>query len=172
MAGRHPAVIYSHGTVVRKLGYGINADSGHDVADFVNALVKVGYVAVAPIRQHARLDTAGRRRGAFRQKQILGGPAEEFDKAVGEGIAAIGASVAMVKARPDVDGSRVGVVGFSGGGNITLWSSLGNQDFGTIVLMSPVTLGRGGQRALARAADESRLKQIRARCFSPSGKRT
>ncbi|MGA1870910.1 MAG: hypothetical protein ACMUJM_20430 [bacterium] len=49
--GKLPAIIYNHRTFVRKLGYSEAASRGYNVNDFVKALNKEGFVAIAPIRK-------------------------------------------------------------------------------------------------------------------------
>ncbi len=41
-SAKHPAVLYSHGTFVRRMGYDEARANGYDIRDYVDALVKAG----------------------------------------------------------------------------------------------------------------------------------
>ncbi|MDO8746551.1 MAG: dienelactone hydrolase family protein [Thermodesulfovibrionales bacterium] len=133
--GKHPAIIYNHGTFVRKLGYSEASSRGYDINDFVKALNKAGFVGIAPIRKEGRLVSVTRGKA-----NIMGGPTSEWNNAVVEGLEAINAVLKYLKEQSNVDSNRIGIIGFSEGGNITLWSSLEHKDFKAIVLMSPANL--------------------------------
>ena len=72
--GKHPAVIYNHGVLVRRVGYkeaAIRNDDkrDYDVKKFVPALVENGFVAIAPIREYKRLPLTGGREPTKLHKQ-------------------------------------------------------------------------------------------------------
>lgn len=137
---KYPAVIYNHGTFVRKLGYSEASYRGYDVEDFVKALNKAGFAAIAPIRKEGRLSEIVK--GKI---DIMGGPSSEWNNSVLEGREAIKAALKYLKEQPEIDGNRLGIIGFSEGGNITLWSSFENKNFKAIVLMSPASLDRADE---------------------------
>ena len=162
--GKHPAVIYNHGTFVRKLGYSKASSRGYDVNDFVKALTKVGFAAIAPIRKQGRILTVKRGKA-----DIMGGPPSEWNNAVVEGLEAINAVLKYLKEQSNVDGNRIGIIGFSEGGNITLWSSLEHKEFKAIVLMSPANLGISDEYYFSKAL--SNLNKISAPIFLTLGKK-
>lgn len=161
---RHPAIIYNHGTVVRKLGYTDASSRGYDVNDFVKALTKAGFAAIAPIRKGGRLFSVTRER----RSDIMGGPTYEWNNAVVEGREAVKAALKYLKAQPNVDGNRIGIIGFSEGGNITLWSSFEYKDFKAIVLMSPASLDKSDEYNFLKALPQ--LDKISAPVFLTLGK--
>ncbi|MGA1870909.1 MAG: alpha/beta hydrolase family protein [bacterium] len=59
----------------------------------------------------------------------MGGPTSEWNNAVVEGLEAINSALKFLKGQPYIDSERIGIIGFSEGGNITLWSALEQQDF-------------------------------------------
>ncbi len=140
--GPFPAVIYSHGTRVRKSGYQGARDAGYDVAAFVDALAKANFVSLAPIRDH---DADAR-----------------YQQAVDGGMAITRAAVAYLKSRPEVRTDRLGLVGFSEGGLVTLWTAMGRDDLAAVVLMSPATMRDAGPMQLREAAKRDRLASLAA----------
>lgn len=128
--GPFPAVVYLHGTVVRERGYGGAAERGYDVAAFARDLAKRGFVALAAIRE----TPAGSDNG---------------DQAVDEGIRAALAGRALLESRTDVRPGAVGLMGFSEGGLIGLWTlSRPDHGFAAAAILSPATMG--GNRSAAR----------------------
>ncbi|MFC1829606.1 dienelactone hydrolase family protein [Thermodesulfobacteriota bacterium] len=108
--GKHPAIIYNHGTVVRKLGYSETAKRGYDVKDFVNALNEEGFIVIAPIRKTGRLTL---RRG--QKPNVMNLSSSEWNNAVSEGIEAVDAALYFLNNQPSVDSKKIGIVGFSEG---------------------------------------------------------
>jgi len=138
--GPHPVVIYNHGKIVRKLGFNESADRGYDTSGYVNALADAGYMALAPIRDvYAKLDD---------------------ESAISSGVETMKAAIQHLRKRTDVDQARIGVVGFSEGGLLTLWSAIEDVDFKAIVLMSPASMTNAGNRKLAYAIKPSNLHQL------------
>lgn len=135
--GRHPAVIYNHGSSVRKFGYRDSVNRGYDVKDFVRALAKAGYVALAPLRKHKRLPSRKGPPGDVVFKM----PSEEWTDAVEEGLRAISTSIGFLKKQPNVAVEKIGVIGFSEGGLITIFSAFEHNDLRAVVLIAPA-LGR------------------------------
>ncbi len=139
-AGPHPAVIYNHGTVVRRDGYQTAADKGYDLDGYAAALAKAGYVGLAPVREH------------------LAGA--DYAEAVSGGVETVRSAVAYLKSRGDVDGARIGAMGFSEGGLVTLWSAIKGIDVKAIVLMSPATIRDAGDWQLKSAAKRGTLGRL------------
>jgi len=147
--GPHAAVIYNHGTAVRKNGYTRAKKRGYDVAGYVKALADAGYVAFAPIRSH--LSSA------------------KYKTAIVGGVETVQAAIGYLKSRPDVDSTRIGAVGFSEGGLVTLWSAIDGVELKAIVLMSPATIKGAGDKQLKAAVQKSIVKRITIPIFLTVG---
>ncbi len=119
--GPHPAVIYNHGAIVRRAGYKEAAAEGYDTAGYVQALADSGYIGLAPIRENLA--------SANRLAAITGG------------VEIVRAALDYLRRRDDVDASRVGAIGFSEGGHVTLRSAVKVAGFKAVVLMSPAAFG-------------------------------
>lgn len=133
--GKFPSIIYNHGNFVRKLGYWEAATRGYDVRDFVNALVQKGFVALAPIRKTGRLHlTSGGLPNLLQQSP------DEWTSAQKEGIAITSSAIQFLQSQPNVRKEKIGIIGYSEGGSITLWSSFEQQHLKAIVLMSPADI--------------------------------
>ncbi len=150
--GKHPAVIYNHGVLVRRIGYkeAANRDyknRDYDVKDFVEALVESGFVAIAPIREYKRLSTTQWKQSGGRiSKQAFGcGDIKTCTEAIKEGLRVIKSAIQFLKEQPNVADERIGIIGFGEGGLITLWSVFDYKDLKAIVLMSPSNAGKSPQ---------------------------
>ncbi|MBT5357982.1 MAG: hypothetical protein HOL07_06495 [Rhodospirillaceae bacterium] len=152
-AGRRPAVIYNHGTGVRQFGYDGAAAKGYDVKDYVRAIADAGYVALAPIREF-NSDTA-----RFERGQTVGSEAA-WDGVVEGGIRTVHAARAYLTASPRVAADKIAVIGFSEGGNVTLWSLLENANYAAAVLMSPATLRSARKFGLRSAGKDPRIETL------------
>lgn len=117
---------------------------------------------IAPIRKEGRLVSVTRGKA-----DIMGGPTSEWNNAVVEGLEVIKAALKYMKARLNVESNRIGIIGFSEGGNITLWSSLEHKDFKAIVLMSPASLDRSDEYNFSKALPK--LDMISAPVFLTLG---
>ncbi len=148
--GPFAAMVYNHGRIVRKLGYEESASRGYDVEAFVEKLAAAGYVAIAPIRDH--LETAA-------PKEV-----------VSEGLAASNGAIDFLKGRPDVNAEKIGVMGFSEGGLITVWTALKRDDLAAVVLMSPAVMRSAGNWSFKRAARKDYLNHITAPVFLTLGR--
>lgn len=138
--GKFPAIIYNHGTFVRRLGYSEAARRGYDVRDFVNSLVQNGFVALAPIRKIGRLKLTD-----IEKADIMDESPYELTNALKEGIAITSSAIQFLKSQPTVQEDKIGIIGFSEGGLITLWSSFEQQQLKAIVLMSPADIKKSSE---------------------------
>ena len=105
-----PAVIYNHGKIIELVGYQGGLQKGYDVAEFVNALAHSGYAAIAPIRPANT---------GFNFGPIIRG------------------TMRYLMQRPDVDPKRIGMIGFSKGGFMTLEAAGNIESLKAVVTMSP-----------------------------------
>ncbi len=158
---RLPAVIYNHGTVVRLSGYEGAKAQGTDVADFVRAIVADGYVAIAPIRDFLA-SSANMQRG-----RPAGDPAA-WTEVVERGMRTVNGAVVYLSGLPNVDSDRIAVIGFSEGGNVTLWTAMGNRRLRAVVLLAPAAL-TGLKYNLRDASQEEQLANVAAPVFLAVG---
>ena len=133
VAGRHPAVIYNHGSTVRKFGYHNSKDRGYDIKNFVHALAEAGFVAIAPIRKHKRLPFRVGPPGDI----VFHMSVQEWTGAVKEGSTVIGSAIQFLKNKPHVAIDKIGIIGFSEGGLITVFVASNHKDLRAVVLLSP-----------------------------------
>lgn len=126
-----PAVIYNHGTFVRRMGYDAARSNGYDVADYVKALNDAGYVALAPVRDEGVMANANGR-------DVMREDTPSIQAGIEQGIASLKAAVSFLR-RHETSTGKVGCVGFSEGGLVTLWSLLRGLETDAAVLMSPAT---------------------------------
>lgn len=162
--GRGPAVIFNHGSGVRQFGHeGSIRRDGMDVTDYVRLLNRMGYTAIAPLRtKHA--DTAYYHRN-------LGpvGSAKEWMEVVQYGISVSLAARAYLTDQAGVEPGRIGIMGFSEGGNVTLWSAVKQPGYRVVVLLSPATLRNAKRYSLRNAAAKANLATIQAPMFLAVG---
>jgi dienelactone hydrolase len=132
--GPFPAVVYNHGSVVDGHGVDGAAEIGYDLSGICAAFAKEGYIAFLPIREPYPM---GRQWKNYRDRY--------------KGIVA--RAIDHVRSRPDVDSSRVALVGFSMGGLSSLMAAPGRGDLRGIALLAPA-FGRGRFReGMARAGE-------------------
>ncbi|NQV82467.1 MAG: dienelactone hydrolase family protein [Rhodospirillales bacterium] len=154
--GPHPAVIFNHGTGVRHHGYEESRRLGQmDVAHFTDALVREGYVALAPIRPF-------KSGSAYREKGGSVGSNADWAEVVERGIEVVKAAQAYLAGRSDVAKDKIAVIGYSEGGNVTLWTAAEAPGFAAVVLMSPAALRYSGRYWLKHAASKDRVAKIKA----------
>lgn len=122
-AGPFPAVVYNHGSVVDGHGYIGARHVGYDMDGTCEALAKEGVVALLPIREPTPRGK-GFMRYEERYKDVVAG------------------AVDYVKTRPDVDPSRVALMGFSMGGLTSLIAGVERNDLKALLLLAPAW-GRG-----------------------------
>lgn len=154
--GPHPAVIFNHGTGVRHHGYeGSKSKGQSDVRDFTDALVKDGYLALAPIRRFLADD-------AYMERHRQVGGKRAWKTVVDKGVETVQAAKAYLEGRDDVAKKKIAVVGFSEGGNVSLWTAIETTGFAAVVLMSPATIRAAGSRRLGAAGSVDNLANIKA----------
>ncbi len=152
-----PGVVYSHGTLVRRMGYEAAKSKGYDVADYVEALNKAGYVALAPVRDEGVLpDPNNARKGSVGKE-----PRPSLLAGIEQGIASLRAAVTYLRKHPTATG-KVGAIGFSEGGLVTLWSLLNGLDANAAVLMSPATIRKAGRLNMKNASESDGFSDIKA----------
>ncbi len=98
-------------------GYDGASERGYDLDGICRALAKDGFLALAPIRDSGRGDIPGHK--------------NEISRAVD-----------YVKILPDVDPSRVALMGFSRGGLLTLMVGVERRDLKALLILAPAP-GRG-----------------------------
>jgi len=140
-SGPHPAVIYNHGGIVREKGYSSATARGYDVIGYVEAIAEAGYIGLAPIREHLSF--------------------ADYEDAINGGIKTVKAAIGFLKNHDRVATSRIGAIGFSEGGLVTLWSAIEGADLKAIVLMSPATIRDAGERQLKTAARSPNLQRLK-----------
>jgi dienelactone hydrolase len=139
--GPHPAVIYNHGGVVREKGYRSATSHGYDVTGYVEAIAEAGYIGLAPIREHLA--------------------SADYEAAINGGVITVEAAIGFLQNHSKADPSRIGAIGFSEGGLVTLWSAIEGAGLKAIVLMSPATIRDAGKRQLKAAARGPNLQHIK-----------
>ncbi|MDP6885053.1 MAG: prolyl oligopeptidase family serine peptidase, partial [Rhodospirillales bacterium] len=128
---RGPAVIFNHGTGVRQFGHKGSVSNGNmDVTDYVKALNALGYTAIAPVRSHLK-DSAYYERGG------TVGSTADWIAVVENGMQVAKAARSFLAANANVDPARIAIMGFSEGGNVTLWSAVRQQGYRAVVLLAP-----------------------------------
>lgn len=157
--GKRPAVIFNHGTDVRRDGYeGAKRHGLTNVDDYVKALNDQGYVAIAPLRtllaSEATLD-----RG-----RLIGTP-EQWDEVLAYGIRVVAAARRYLGEYPRVDSSALVIMGYSEGGNVSLWSAIQSPGYRAVVLLSPAAMPTARQYRLRAAARPDLLQRIAAPVF-------
>ncbi len=115
--GPFPAVVYNHGRIVDMEGYDGASERGYDLDGICRALAKDGFLALAPIRDSGRGDIPGHKNEVSR-------------------------AVDYVKTLPDVDPSRIALMGFSRGGLLSLMVGVERRDLKALLILAPAP-GRG-----------------------------
>ena len=152
-----PGVVYSHGSAVRRLGYDAARGQGYDIADYVKALNKAGYAALAPVRHEGILpDPFNPARGAVGNEST-----PSMQAGIKQGIASLQAAVAFLKGHATATG-KVGAIGFSEGGLVTTWGALKGLGADAIVLMSPATIKKARRLNMKNASESGNIGDIKA----------
>ena len=158
------AVIFSHGTGVRMMGAARAAAEGNmDIADYVAALSEAGFAVIAPERRFL----AGR---AYFERGQAQGSGEAWDETIARGIATIEAAAKFLAAQAGVDGARIAAVGFSEGGNVTLWAAIENPTFKAVALLAPATIRPAATRQLRTAAGRGKAGRLPMPVFVAAGR--
>ena len=156
-AAKAPGVVYSHGTFVRRMGYEAASAKGYDIADYVEALNAAGYAALAPVRDHARLpDPGNARRGEVGRE-----PTPSLQAGIEQGIASLQAAVQFLRGHATASG-KVGAMGFSEGGLVTIWTLLEGLQVDAAVLMSPATIKKARRLNMKNAMGAGGFGDIKA----------
>lgn len=116
--GPFPTVIYNHGLIVDMFGVGGAAQRGYNLNGICQTLAADGFLVFTPIRQSGRRDIPSHK--------------EEVSQAVD-----------YVKSLPDVDPSRIALMGFSRGGLLTLMVGVERTDMKALLILAPAPGGRG-----------------------------
>jgi len=160
---KSPAVIFSHGTAVRRFGHQGSIDKANmDITDYVKELNKMGYIAIAPVRSHLS-DTAYVQRGG------TVGSTDDWIAVIENGIQVVKAARIFLTSNANVDPNRIAIMGFSEGGNITLWSATRESGYRAVVLLSPATIRDARRYNLKQATKKSNLSSIDAPVFLAVG---
>jgi len=117
--GPFPAVIYNHAAIVDEMGYRGAAARGYNLDDICRALAADGFLVFAPLRHSGPGNIQGHK--------------EEVSRAAGY----------AMKALPDVDQSRVALMGFSRGGLLTLMLGVERSDLRALLILAPAPGGKG-----------------------------
>ena len=158
-SGNRPAVIFNHGTGVRRDGYdGAKRIGGMNVDDYVKALKEQGYVAIAPLR------TLFAKEATLDRGRLTGTP-EQWTEVIAYGLRVVDAARRFLAERPGVNQEAIAIVGFSEGGNVSLWSAIETPGYRAVVLLSPAAIPPSPRYRLRAATREELLRRINAPVF-------
>lgn len=116
--GPFPTVIFNHGLIVDRWGVGGAARRGYNLEGICKALASDGYLAFTPIRQSGERNIPAHK--------------EEVSRAID-----------TIKSLPDVDASRIALMGFSRGGLLTLMVGVERSDLRVLLILAPAPGGKG-----------------------------
>ncbi len=164
-SGNRSAVIFNHGTSTRCDGYeGAKRKGQMYVDDYVKALNEQGYVAIAPLRtlfaKEATLD-----RDPLTGIRRLTGTPEQWTEVIAYGLRVVGAARRFLAERPGVNQEAIAIMGYSEGGNVSLWSAIETPGYRAVVLLSPATIPPPLRYRLLAATREELLRRINAPVF-------
>ena len=117
-AGPFPAVVYNHGSIVDALGLSGSAARGNRLDVICETLAKDGFLSFFPIREKVP------RRKGYNLYQ-------DYYKDI------ISRAIDHVRTFPDVDTSRVALMGHSMGGLLTLLLGIERKDLKALVVSAP-----------------------------------
>jgi dienelactone hydrolase len=127
--GPFPAVVHNHGAGVDITGYPRALLRGYDLPGICRELSKAGFLTFIPIRKGG----PGPRNIPPHKAQVL-------------------AAIDHVKAMPNVDPSRIAVIGNSRGGLLTLMVGVERADLKALVTMAPAETGGNLANALSQVS--------------------
>jgi len=116
-----PAVVYSHGVIVDSRGYAEAVRRGYDLRGICESLAKDGFLAFVPIRSRDPSLGVGRT-----PKEAYSRLRKELSKVLD-----------YVKALPDVNPSRIALMGHSMGGLLTLLLGTERKDLKALIVSAP-----------------------------------
>jgi dienelactone hydrolase len=125
--GPFPAVVHNHGVGVDTVGYQKALRRGYNLPAICKELAAAGFLTFVPIRQGG----PGLRNLPPHKAQVL----EAID---------------YVKHLPDVDPSRIALIGNSRGALLTLMVGVEEPDLKALVIMAPAEIGRNFSNALSQ----------------------
>ena len=122
---KHPAIVYMHGGAVRERGID---NVSWSLSDKVNDLSELGYVVLAPIRTTERDCCNG-------------------DKVIQEGIKVTKDAYNYLSTLPNVDSSKICLVGFSEGALISMWTMSAKNNYSSAIFKKAVNCSVWGTGA-------------------------
>lgn len=127
--GKGPSaiVVYNHAVIVDNVGYRKARARGYNMDKICEALAAEGFLVFAPIRRSGPGNLVGLK--------------EQVSQAVD-----------YVKSLPDVDPSRIVLMGFSRGGTLTLMVAVERKDLKAIIIQAPAPAGGYLVRAIKQIA--------------------
>jgi len=132
-SGPFPTVVFNHASIVDSLGWPEAGRRGFQLDGFCEALAKEGYFTFAPIRE-----LSGQGRGFMDYR-------EEY-------LGIVSRALDHVLELPEVDRSRVALMGVSMGGLVSLGVSIERADLKALVLLAPAW-GRGQMKEFVARID-------------------
>lgn len=157
-SGKRTAVIFNHGTDVRRDGYEGAKRAAMNVDDYVAPLTKRGYIVIAPLR------TLLAREATLDRGRLVGTP-EQWDAVLDYGQRAIAAARAYLERRPDVEPRSIVMMGYSEGGNLAIWAAIQSPAYRALVLVSPAAMPTSTRYQLRMAAQPDNLHRIAVPVF-------
>lgn len=158
-SGNRPALIFNHGTSVRRDGYEeAKRKAGMNVDVYVKALNEQGYVAIAPLR------TLFAKEATLDRGHLTGTP-EQWTEVIAYGLRVVGAARRFLAERPSVNQEAIAIMGYSEGGNVSLWSAIETPGYRAVVLLSPAAIPPSPRYRLRAATREELLRRINAPVF-------
>lgn len=123
--GPFATVVYNHAVIVDNQGYNRAKARGYHMDKICDALAADGFLVFAPIRQSGSRNIPGLK--------------EEVSVAVD-----------YVKSLPDVDSSRIALMGLSRGGALTLMVAVERKDLKGVAIQAPAPAGGQFAQAIER----------------------
>ena len=118
--GPFAAVVYSYGVIIDQFGLAGAFQRGYDLNGICYAIAKEGFLAVIPLREDLSLRFGRTSRESYQRHK--------------EGL---WRAIDFVKTIPDVDSSRLALMGHSRGGLLTLMLAVERKDLRAFVVSAP-----------------------------------